>query len=83
LDRKLARHPRIYTHRITNIPPVPPVLQFMAEQANLDARDSYGSLNMEEGLAVFVPEQDADKTFTGHVTFRNSRINHKDSAFSP
>jgi phosphoribosylformylglycinamidine cyclo-ligase len=57
--RKLMRHPGTFTYHITAIPPVPPVLQFMAEQANLDARDAYGSLNMGAGFAVFVPERDA------------------------
>lgn len=60
--RKLMRHPGAFTYRITAIPPVPPVLQFMAEQANLDARDAYGSLNMGAGFAVFVPKEDAANT---------------------
>ena len=59
--RKLMRHPGAFTYRITTIPPVPPVLQFMVEQANLDARDAYGSLNMGAGFAVFVPKEDAVK----------------------
>ena len=60
--RKLMRHPGTFTYRITSVPPVPPVLQFMTEQANLDAREAYGSLNMGAGFAVFVPERDAEKT---------------------
>ena len=60
--RKLMRHPGTFTYRITRIPPVPPVLQFMTEQAGLDPSDSYGSLNMGAGFAVFVPERDAAKT---------------------
>ncbi|MBN1976461.1 MAG: phosphoribosylformylglycinamidine cyclo-ligase, partial [Anaerolineae bacterium] len=59
--RKLMRHPGAFTYRITRVPPVPPALQFMAEQANLDASDAYGSLNMGAGFAVFVPEEDAAK----------------------
>jgi phosphoribosylformylglycinamidine cyclo-ligase len=59
--RKLMRHPGAFTYRVTAIPPVPPVLQFMAEQAKLDARDAYGSLNMGAGFAVFVPKEDAAK----------------------
>ncbi len=57
--RKLMRHPGAFTYRITEIPPVPPVLQFMAEQANLDTREAYSSLNMGAGFAVFVPQEDA------------------------
>jgi phosphoribosylformylglycinamidine cyclo-ligase len=59
--RKLMRHPGAFTYRITATPPVPPVLQFMVEQANLDASDAYGSLNMGTGFAVFVPKEDAAK----------------------
>jgi phosphoribosylformylglycinamidine cyclo-ligase len=57
--RKLMRHPDALTYRITEIPPVPPVLQFMVEQANLDVSEAYGSLNMGAGFAVYVPEADA------------------------
>jgi phosphoribosylformylglycinamidine cyclo-ligase len=60
--RKLMRHPGAFTYRITQIPPVPPVLQFMVEQANLDAGDAYGSLNMGAGFAVYVPQKDATDT---------------------
>jgi phosphoribosylformylglycinamidine cyclo-ligase len=59
--RKLMRHPGAFTYRITAIPPVPPVLQFMTEQANLDAKDAYGSLNMGAGFAIFVPKENAAK----------------------
>ncbi len=58
---KLMRHPRALAYRITQIPPVPPVLQYMSEQAGLDAREAYGSLNMGAGFAVYVPEQDAEQ----------------------
>jgi len=57
--RKLMRHPGAFTYHVTKIPPVPPVLQFMAERASLNPRDTYGSLNMGAGFAVFVPEEDA------------------------
>jgi phosphoribosylformylglycinamidine cyclo-ligase len=59
--RKIMRHPSSFTYRITEIPPVPSVLQFMAEQANLDPREAYGSLNMGAGFAVFVLAQDTKK----------------------
>jgi phosphoribosylformylglycinamidine cyclo-ligase len=57
--RKLMRHPGTFTYRVAAIPPVPPVLQFMAERASLDPRDAYGSLNMGAGFAVFVSGGDA------------------------
>jgi phosphoribosylformylglycinamidine cyclo-ligase len=59
--RKLMRHPGMFTYRINEIPPVPPVLRFMTEQAELDVREAYGSLNMGAGFAVFVPEPDAER----------------------
>ncbi len=59
--RKLMRHPGTFTYRITEIPPVPPVLQFIADLADLDPREVYGSLNMGAGFAIYVPEQDAAK----------------------
>jgi phosphoribosylformylglycinamidine cyclo-ligase len=60
--RKLMRHPGAFTYRITRVPPIPPVLQFIAERAKLDARDAYGSLNMGAGFAVFVPQEDTART---------------------
>lgn len=60
--RKLMRHPGAFTYRITQLPPVPPVLQFIVEQAGLTPQEAYGSLNMGAGFALFVPAQDAEKT---------------------
>jgi phosphoribosylformylglycinamidine cyclo-ligase len=59
--RKLMRHPGAFTYRITVTLPVPPVLRFIAEQADLEPQEAYGSLNMGAGFAVFVPAQDAEK----------------------
>ncbi|MDD5308486.1 MAG: AIR synthase related protein [Deltaproteobacteria bacterium] len=57
--RKLMRHPAALTYRVTRLPPVPPVLEFLAREAGLDAREAYGSLNMGAGFAVFVPQAQA------------------------
>ncbi len=59
--RKLMRHPGAFTYRITQLPPVPAVLQFIVEQACLTPQEAYSSLNMGAGFAVFVPPQDAGK----------------------
>jgi phosphoribosylformylglycinamidine cyclo-ligase len=59
--RKIMRHPGPFHYRITELPPVPPVLQFIVEEANLDAQEAYGSFNMGAGFALFVPEQDAEE----------------------
>jgi phosphoribosylformylglycinamidine cyclo-ligase len=56
--RKLMRHPKPFTYRLTHLPPVPPVLAFIAQHAGLDAREAYGTFNMGAGFALFVaPEQ--------------------------
>jgi phosphoribosylformylglycinamidine cyclo-ligase len=59
--RKLLRHPAAFTYRITQIPPVPPVLGFMQQQAHLDNREAYGTLNMGAGFALFVAAADAER----------------------
>jgi phosphoribosylformylglycinamidine cyclo-ligase len=57
--RKLLRHPRPFTYRVHTVPPVPPVLEFIARHAGHDAAQAYGTLNMGAGFALFVPAQAA------------------------
>ena len=57
--RKLMRHPASFTYRITQVPPVPAVLEFIQREAPLDLREAYGSLNMGAGFALFVAAEDA------------------------
>jgi phosphoribosylformylglycinamidine cyclo-ligase len=59
--RKLMRHTGRFTYRIQSLPPVPPVLAFIAEQAGLPPRESYGSLNMGAGFALFVAPDEAQR----------------------
>ena len=59
--RKLMRHPGSFTYRIHTLPPVPPVLAFIAERAGLPPRESYGSLNMGAGFALFVAAGEAGR----------------------
>lgn len=59
--RKLMRHPGAFTYHITQIPPVPAVLQLIVERAGLEPQEAYGSLNMGAGFALFVPARDAEK----------------------
>jgi phosphoribosylformylglycinamidine cyclo-ligase len=54
--RKLMRHPGAFTYRITTIPAVPPVLQFIVDSSHIDRTEAYGSLNMGAGFALFMPE---------------------------
>ncbi|NDY90626.1 AIR synthase-related protein [Ideonella livida] len=60
--RKLLRHPKALTYRIRNVPPVPAVLKFMAQQARHDDREAYSTLNMGAGFALFVPAEQAART---------------------
>ena len=59
--RKLLRHPKPLTYRIHTVPPVPPVLKFLAEQAGHGAEEAYGTFNMGAGFALFVPAADAQR----------------------
>ena len=59
--RKLLRHAKVLSYRIHTVPPVPPVLRFIAEQAGHDAEEAYGTLNMGAGFALFVPAAQAQR----------------------
>ncbi|HEU4459453.1 MAG TPA: AIR synthase-related protein [Methylibium sp.] len=60
--RKLLRHPAELSYRIHTLPPVPPVLRFIAEHAGHDAREAYSTLNMGAGFALFVAADEAERT---------------------
>jgi len=62
--RKLLRHPGRFTYRVHTVPPVPPVLAFIAREAGHDATEAYGTLNMGAGFALFVPAEQAEKAVT-------------------
>lgn len=59
--RKLMRAKKSFTYRIKDIPPVPPVLEFMVKKGPLKEKEAYGTLNMGAGFAVFVPKNDVKK----------------------
>jgi phosphoribosylformylglycinamidine cyclo-ligase len=50
---KLMRPQRELTYRIRALPPVPPVLTFLAAEAELDAAAAHSTLNMGAGFAVY------------------------------
>jgi phosphoribosylformylglycinamidine cyclo-ligase len=50
---KLMRPSRDLTYRITALPPVPEVLAFLAERAEMDDHAAYSTLNMGSGFAVY------------------------------
>lgn len=58
--RKIMRHPGRFTYRITEVPPVPKVLEFMVDETRQTAEEAYGSLNMGAGFALFVRPDDGD-----------------------
>ncbi len=60
--RKLLRHAKTLTYRIHTLPPVPPVLSFIQQQARQDDEEAYGTLNMGAGFALFVAAEDAART---------------------
>jgi phosphoribosylformylglycinamidine cyclo-ligase len=51
--RKLMRSGKQLSYRIERLPPVPPVLSFLAEHAGMDAQAAYGTLNMGVGYALY------------------------------
>ncbi|WP_341889179.1 AIR synthase-related protein [Variovorax sp. YR752] len=59
--RKLLRHPSTFTYRIHAVPPVPPVLKFIQQQAQQDDQEAYGTLNMGAGFALFVAADEAQR----------------------
>jgi phosphoribosylformylglycinamidine cyclo-ligase len=60
--RKIMRHPASLTYRLTQVPPVPKVLEFLQHELPLHPREAYGSLNMGAGLALFVAAEDVGAT---------------------
>jgi phosphoribosylformylglycinamidine cyclo-ligase len=59
--RKLMRHSASFTYRFHLLPPVPPVLRFIQQQAKIDDREAYGNLNMGAGFALFVAPAEAER----------------------
>jgi len=50
---KLMRPTKELTYRISALPAVPPVLSFLAQQAELDEAAAYSTFNMGAGFAVY------------------------------
>lgn len=55
--RKLMRATKSFTYRITSLPPVPEVLQFICEKGPVSDEEAYANFNMGAGFAVFVPNE--------------------------
>jgi phosphoribosylformylglycinamidine cyclo-ligase len=52
--RKLMRARREFTYRVSRLPPVPEVLEFLVSELKMSAGEAYGTFNMGCGFAVFV-----------------------------
>ncbi len=59
--RKIMRHRKNFTYRITKIPPVPKVLKFMVDKAQMEMGEAYGTLNMGAGYAIYVSQKSVKK----------------------
>ena len=51
---KVMRAQHELSYKLTQLPPVPPVLAFLAEQTGMDDREAYRTLNMGAGFALCV-----------------------------
>lgn len=59
--RKIMRADINFTYRISVIPPVAEIFNFIAEQTENNAEEMYGNFNMGAGFAIYVAEQDAER----------------------
>jgi len=59
--RKLMRHKKELTYRISDLPLVPEVLKFIVKQGKLDDKEAYGNLNMGVGFTIFVPSKEVSQ----------------------
>jgi phosphoribosylformylglycinamidine cyclo-ligase len=57
--RKLMRHPKALSYRITALPAKTAVLDFMQRECALDDHEAYGTLNMGAGFALYLAAADA------------------------
>ena len=70
---KLMRPRRELTYRIRALPPVPPVLAFLAAHAGLDPAAAHSTLNMGAGFAVYCRAGD------GPLVVKHARELHLDA----
>jgi phosphoribosylformylglycinamidine cyclo-ligase len=52
--RKLMRLNEPFVYRMTFVPPVPPVMQFIQQQGSVEVREMYATFNMGAGFAAYV-----------------------------
>ena len=59
--RKLMRHAKTLTYRITQVPPKTAVLDFIQRECQLDDHEAYGTLNMGAGFALYLAADQAER----------------------
>ena len=59
--RKLMRATASFTYLMDELPPVPEIFDFIAEQTGNDEAEMYSTFNMGAGYAVYLPRHDAEK----------------------
>jgi phosphoribosylformylglycinamidine cyclo-ligase len=77
--RKLMRLEASLAYHIEEIRPPQPVFEFIAEQAQLDAKEMYGTFNMGVGFAAYVPESAVAASLAaaaacGHTAWRAGTV---------
>ncbi len=59
---KIMRTPLAARYVVTELPPVPEVLQFMVADRKMSPAEAYSTLNMGAGYVVVVPEESVAET---------------------
>lgn len=59
--RKLMRANYDFTYLITQLPPIPPIFEFIQENSGNDDNEMFGNFNMGAGFAVYVPQDQVEK----------------------
>lgn len=59
--RKLMRADREFTYLITQIPPIPPIFDFIQEHSGNSDSEMYGNFNMGAGFAIYLPSDQSAK----------------------
>lgn len=59
--RKIMRAPQDFVYVIEKVYPVPELFSFIREQANLSEEEMYGTYNMGQDYAIFLPAEDIKK----------------------